>query len=85
MQRISICVEQFTLIQFISINEHSRLGVKGPPLVGEEVRKKVGTHEVDDMLHNLRRWEDVGLSMAICLTLYPSHELSSYTILIYII
>ena len=30
---------------------------------------------------NLRWWEDVGLSMAICLTLYPSHELSSYTVL----
>jgi hypothetical protein len=24
-------------------NKHSRLGAKGPPLVGEEVRKRVGT------------------------------------------
>jgi len=29
--------------------QHSRLGAKGPPLVGEEVRKRVGTQEVDGM------------------------------------
>ena len=54
---------------------------KGPPLVGEEARKKVGTYEVDGMMLYLRWWQDVGLSMTICLILYSSHNLSLYTIL----
>ena len=45
---------------------------------------RLTTHCISRRQHlkgvNVSWWQDVGSSMAICLTLYPSHELNSYTI-----